>query len=41
MLLSELDIAVIPLLKDNYGYLLHDPDSRLTAAVDPSEAQPM
>ncbi len=41
MPISELDIAVIPLLKDNYGYLLHDPDSRLTAAVDPSEAQPM
>jgi hydroxyacylglutathione hydrolase len=41
MPVSELDIAVIPLLRDNYGYLLHDPESRVTAAVDPSEAQPM
>ena len=41
MLLSELDISFVPLLKDNYGYHLHDPERRLTAAVDPSEAQPM
>ena len=39
--MPELDIAVIPLLKDNYGYLLHDDASGETAAVDPSEAAPM
>ena len=38
---TELDIAVIPLLRDNYGYLLHDPATGTTGAVDPSEAQPM
>lgn len=38
---SELDIAVIPLLRDNYGYLLHDAATGTTGAVDPSEAQPM
>lgn len=37
----DLDIAVIPLLKDNYGYLLHDAATGTTAAVDPSEAAPM
>src|SRR5574338_535397 len=39
--MTELDIAVIPLLKDNYGYLIHDAASGQTAALDPSEAQPM
>ncbi|MGH6891939.1 MAG: hydroxyacylglutathione hydrolase [Dongiaceae bacterium] len=38
---AELDIAVIPLLKDNYGYLVHDAGTGATAALDPSEAQPM
>jgi hydroxyacylglutathione hydrolase len=38
---AELDIAVIPLLKDNYGYLVHDAASGQTAAVDPSQAEPM
>ena len=39
--MAELDIAVIPLLKDNYGYLIHDAATGATAALDPSEAQPM
>ena len=30
--MAELDIAVIPLLKDNYGYLIHDTPSGATAA---------
>ncbi len=38
---KELDIAVIPLLKDNYGYLVHDTATGKTAAVDPSVAPPM
>ena len=38
---KELEIAVIPLLKDNYGYLVHDADTGKTAAVDPSVAPPM
>ena len=39
--MPELDIAVIPLLKDNYGYLIHDPATGQTAALDPSVAPPM
>jgi hydroxyacylglutathione hydrolase len=36
-----MDIALVPLLTDNYGYLLHDAATGATAAVDPSEAAPM
>jgi hydroxyacylglutathione hydrolase len=36
-----MEITLIPLLTDNYGYLLHDSSSRLTAVVDPSEAAPV
>lgn len=39
--MSELEIVKIPLLKDNYGYVLHDPETRVTAVVDPSEAGPV
>src|SRR5262245_63638146 len=39
--MAELEIAVIPLLKDNYGYLIHDAASGQTAALDPSVAPPM
>ena len=35
-----MQIALVPLLTDNYGYLLHDPASGATAIVDPSEAAP-
>lgn len=35
-----LEIVVLPLLKDNYGYLLHASDGT-TAVVDPSEAAPV
>lgn len=34
-----LQIAVFPMLSDNYGFLLHDPASGQTAAVDPAEAE--
>jgi hydroxyacylglutathione hydrolase len=36
-----MQIALVPLLSDNYGYLLHDPASGATAIVDPSEAGPV
>lgn len=36
-----MEISLIPLLSDNYGYLLHDAASAQTAVVDPSEAAPV
>jgi hydroxyacylglutathione hydrolase len=36
-----LEIVLVPLLKDNYGYLLREPAAKLTAVVDPSEAEPV
>jgi hydroxyacylglutathione hydrolase len=36
-----MQIALVPLLTDNYGYLLHDSASGATAIVDPSEAAPV
>ncbi|HVJ52631.1 MAG TPA: hydroxyacylglutathione hydrolase [Aliidongia sp.] len=36
-----LDIRLLPLLTDNYGYLLHDPASGEAAIVDPSEPEPV
>ncbi|MDF1584582.1 MAG: hydroxyacylglutathione hydrolase [Methyloprofundus sp.] len=36
-----LQIQQIPVLNDNYIYLLHDTDSRETAVVDPAVAQPV
>ncbi|HEV8015505.1 MAG TPA: hydroxyacylglutathione hydrolase [Stellaceae bacterium] len=39
--MSELVIRQIPVLKDNYVYLVHEPQSGLTAAVDPSVAPPI
>ncbi|HSY85621.1 MAG TPA: hydroxyacylglutathione hydrolase [Verrucomicrobiae bacterium] len=36
-----MQIALVPLLTDNYGYLLHDAASGATAIVDPSEAGPV
>jgi hydroxyacylglutathione hydrolase len=39
--MPPLEIALVPLLKDNYGYLLHEPRSGLTAVLDPSEAEPV
>lgn len=37
--MSELEIHMFPCLADNYGYLLHDADSGLTAAVDTPDAE--
>lgn len=36
-----LEIRQIPVLNDNYLYLLHEPDSGATAAVDPALADPV
>src|SRR5688572_28782370 len=36
--MSELTIHMFPCLTDNYGYLLHDADSGITAAVDTPDA---
>jgi hydroxyacylglutathione hydrolase len=36
-----LSILTLPVLNDNYIYLLHDPVSDETAAVDPAVAQPV
>lgn len=36
-----LEIIQIPALNDNYIYLLHEPVSGETAAVDPAEAEPV
>src|SRR6201996_6102558 len=32
---------LFPCLKDNYGVLLHDPDSGVTASIDAPEAAPV
>lgn len=34
-------IVAVPVLKDNYVWLIHDPDSGETAAVDPSVGPPV
>jgi hydroxyacylglutathione hydrolase len=39
--MSHLEIVQIPLLVDNYSYLLHDSATGQTAVIDPSEAQPI
>ena len=36
-----LEIAIIPVLTDNYIYLVHDSVSQETAAIDPALAQPV
>jgi hydroxyacylglutathione hydrolase len=39
--MAKLLIEQIPVLRDNYVYLLHDPDSGATAVVDPAVAEPV
>ncbi|HVS15986.1 MAG TPA: hydroxyacylglutathione hydrolase [Thermoanaerobaculia bacterium] len=36
-----LEIEVVPVLSDNYSYLLHEPESGITAVVDPPVAAPV
>ena len=38
---TDLQVARVPVLSDNYAWLVHDPASGETAAVDPGEAQPV
>lgn len=37
----EASVALIPALRDNYVALLHSPDGRSVAIIDPSEAEPV
>ncbi|MEH6475948.1 MAG: hydroxyacylglutathione hydrolase [Sneathiella sp.] len=39
--MSKLEIHQIPVLNDNYLYLIKDPDSDAVAIVDPAEADPV
>lgn len=39
--MASLEVHQFPCLKDNYGYLLHDPESGLTAAIDTPEVDPI
>jgi len=39
--MAELEIRQIPVLRDNYVYLLREPESGAVAAVDPSVAAPV
>ncbi|TRW14680.1 hydroxyacylglutathione hydrolase [Glacieibacterium frigidum] len=36
-----LDIVQIPVLSDNYVYLIHEPESSATAVIDPAVAEPV
>ena len=36
-----MEIVAVPVLTDNYVWLIHDPESGETAAVDPSVAEPV
>lgn len=38
---ETLEIVRVPVLSDNYSWLLHDPASGVTAVVDPGEAAPV
>jgi hydroxyacylglutathione hydrolase len=39
--MAALEIELVPCLRDNYAYLIHDRDAGLTAIVDPSEPEPV
>ena len=39
--MAALEIDIVPCLRDNYAYLIHDRDAGLTAIVDPSEPEPV
>jgi hydroxyacylglutathione hydrolase len=39
--MSRLEIHQVPVLTDNYAYLLHEPETGATAALDPSEGRPL
>jgi hydroxyacylglutathione hydrolase len=39
--MARLEIELIPVLNDNYIYLLHEPQADVTAVVDPAVAEPV
>lgn len=39
--MSAPEVHLFPCLSDNYGFLLHDPDSGLTASIDTPEVEPI
>ena len=39
--MNSLQVEMFPCLSDNYGFLLHDPDSGATACVDTPEVAPI
>src|SRR5262245_59695434 len=39
--MAALEIRPVALLRDNYGYLLHELSANVTAIVDPSEVEPV
>lgn len=39
--MSEIEVHMFPCRSDNYGVLLHDSDSNLTAAIDTPELEPV
>jgi hydroxyacylglutathione hydrolase len=38
--MAQLEVELVPALRDNYIYLAHAPESGATAVVDPAEARP-
>jgi hydroxyacylglutathione hydrolase len=39
--MAKLEIHQVPVLRDNYVYLLHEPQANLTAVVDPAVSDPV
>ncbi len=39
--MTELTVEIIPVLSDNYVYLLHEPEEGVTGVVDPAVAEPV
>ena len=39
--MATLEVHQIPCLSDNYGYLIHDPESGVTATIDTPEVAPI
>jgi len=39
--MSEIEVHMFPCLTDNYGFLVHDPDTGETAAIDTPEVGPI
>src|SRR5690606_7471139 len=39
--MSEIQVRMFPCLADNYGFLVHDPDTGATAAIDTPEVEPI